>query len=460
MDPTHKVINLPYHLRKDHGFSIEASNAAVSQYGLRKTKINKKKSYHHKRLCNFGDCRKVVVHLGPHLLTHGLKKKTKEYINLLKTAKRFDTSKMPLNVQKSPDKTAGIIPKKYFAPPQISLPNNATSIPEYIPSHGLKFLGEQSDLDDSNDSTDTNDINDDLKSDEHINSNLPKSTQSILRSFYKYLTGPDCGRKPKGVAECIRDVKRIIIECGASQDINILFKDDSKSIRELYLVKYCTTYKIKPQSIRKYLSSLSDFCKYLKKHDNGVNLSDVKITKSNIKTWMKKYKRPAGRENVKSRKKDHKMAITPEQVQQYMNSETATQAVATAKKLQTIADFGMAQAEYCALRTHILILCLFGNACRSGVLAGMLMTEYTAAYQKPSGIWCIEVDEHKTDYKFGPVEILLPESDFQLLNTYVTYARPSINPQDESNVFLSYSGRSLTGGDLSKSLQSTICLNN
>jgi len=82
----------------------------------------------------------------------------------------------------------------------------------------------------------------------------------------------------------------------------------------------------------------------------------------------------------------------------------------------------------------------------------MLMTEYAAAYQKPSGNWCIEVNEHKTDYKFGPVEIFLTPSDYELLKIYVTLARLSLNPQDKGNVFPSYTGRSLTGGDVSKSL--------
>ena len=95
-------------------------------------------------------------------------------------------------------------------------------------------------------------------------------------------------------------MKRIYFHCGALKNVNSPFENDSDLIRNNYLMGYCKIHKTKPQSIIKYLSSLKDFCTFLKRKKIG-NYEDVKATKRNIKLWTKKYRKPAGKEKIKSK---------------------------------------------------------------------------------------------------------------------------------------------------------------
>ena len=161
------MLNLPLHLRTVHKFSHAASVAAVSQYGQRKaTKTNLKKSYHHKRLCPFDGCRKVLVHLGPHLeKVHGIEKGTPDYIKYLRSASRFHTTKMPMHVQKSPDKQISVISKPpLFNKHPSTTPHTSNTSIEYVPHHGLEFLNaSSSEGDEESESSLSEDDEDNLK---------------------------------------------------------------------------------------------------------------------------------------------------------------------------------------------------------------------------------------------------------------------------------------------------------
>jgi len=90
---------------------------------------------------------------------------------------------------------------------------------------------------------------------------------------------------------------------------------------------------------------------------------------------------------------------------------------------------------------------IFSNACRSVVPANMTLQEFHAAKKNPRG-YIINVHEHKTDYAYGPANVFLSCEDFDILKTFVEFARPQVIPK-ELNVFLSYRGNSQTGEDIS-----------
>ena len=81
----------------------------------------------------------------------------------------------------------------------------------------------------------------------------------------------------------------------------------------------------------------------------------------------------------------------------------------------------------------------------------MLISEVAAAEETSDGNYLIEVADHKTDYIFGPAQIVLTPKDFGMLKDYIEKARPQVSPS-VPNVFLSYSGNKMTGGDVSKRL--------
>ena len=207
----------------------------------------------------------------------------------------------------------------------------------------------------------------------------------------------------------MRDVKRSIDIIGANGDMNMLFERNSKYVRERYLNSYCKLNDLKSTSIRKYLYSLKDFCEFLLKSgvkvDSSINLKDVKILKQNVKLWRKKYSKNAKKEKIATRAKDYELLITPEQVEMYFNSDVAKSALAVLEKLED-ETYVISRTEYCSLRDHIYVIILFGNACRSGVPAGLLMSQYSEAMTDSDGNVKMSVADHKTDYIFGDAPIV------------------------------------------------------
>ena len=94
------------------------------------------------------------------------------------------------------------------------------------------------------------------------------------------------------------------------------------------------------------------------------------------------------------------------------------------------------------------------NAHRSGVIANFTMAEFRN-YKFKDGCYIFRVHKHKTLSTHGPARIVINESMFSWLETYVTYippqfvASPSIN-----NVFTSNTGMPLTSGGVSGGLNS------
>ena len=59
--------------------------------------------------------------------------------------------------------------------------------------------------------------------------------ESLLSLFYDYMTGPNRGCKPNSVSETIRDVRRILIEVGANDDLRIAFDKNIVSVEMKYI---------------------------------------------------------------------------------------------------------------------------------------------------------------------------------------------------------------------------------
>jgi len=145
-------------------------------------------------------------------------------------------------------------------------------------------------MDISNDGHNSSKSSDNDSSDNDVVSNstdnkISEDITLILRSFYRYMTDPDRERKPSSVAEVVRDIRKIIILIDANKDLNMLFDEDSKNVREKYLSGYCLTTKMQPSSIRKYLYSLIDFTKYVLKSSfvDRFCKDNIKNLKNNIK---------------------------------------------------------------------------------------------------------------------------------------------------------------------------------
>ena len=80
---------------------------------------------------------------------------------------------------------------------------------------------------------------------------------------------------------------------------------------------------------------------------------------------------------------------------------------------------------------RLYVMILFGNACRGGVPASMTIKEFKAATKDSHGNFWIDVEDHKTNYVYGPANMAFPPDHFNLLSTYVEIVRPKLSPQTD-----------------------------
>ena len=119
--------------------------------------------------------------------------------------------------------------------------------------------------------------------------------ENLLSLFYDYMTGPNRGCKPNSVSETIRDVRRILIEVSANNDLRIAFDKNLVSVEMKYIHQYCGGFKTnkitKASSIKKYLLSLRSFCQFLLSKDEDHNVDIQPLTKADfqLKQWIRLY---------------------------------------------------------------------------------------------------------------------------------------------------------------------------
>lgn len=177
----------------------------------------------------------------------------------------------------------------------------------------------------------------------------------------------------------------------------------------------------------------------------------VKTAITNIKLWRKNYSRQAKKETHIERQKEYQMLVTPAQVTQYMNSNHSTSAARLYKTLANDIN-DLSYTEYCILRDHLFVIIHFSNGYRSGVTVNMTTSEYEKAKRFPEREgFIIEVEDHKTDAVYGPAQVFFSDDEFFMLSTFVKAARSQLPPIDE-NIFLSWNGRKIQSGDVSKRL--------
>jgi len=300
---------------------------------------------------------------------------------------------------------------------------------------------------------DDDDDDDDEQQFDNVEDSFGPQVKQILDEFYNYMTGPDRGRKEKSVSSVVQDVKRILISVGAGMDINVIYDKDTDTLRNRYLNGVCKERATSANSIRKYLYSLKDFSKFLKaKKVEFVNLDYVNTAIQNIKMWRKNFSKKAKVKTFQERQNDYKMLVTPDQIKRYIASEQSLSAKRLFDLLSKNPAYGLSNYEYCILRDHLFVLIVFSNGCRSGVIVNMTLTEYSKARYFPEKKgYLIEVEEHKTNADFGAAPVFLNECDFQLLCCFVNNARSQLfQPDDE--IFLSWNGKKLSPGDVSKRL--------
>ena len=283
--------------------------------------------------------------------------------------------------------------------------------------------------------------------------------EDLLHEFSVYLTGPDRGRKRQSIKGVVDDVRRILITVGATNELAIVFDNKTSTLRDKYLMKYCVACETKPSSIRKYLYSFIDSCTFLLTERviiKDVDFDDILTTKLRLQMWRKNYATKDKLQRHVRNAEDMEMLVTPEQVQTYEKSSHAVLAKKLFAELEE-STRSLSQQQYCCLRDHLYTVIHFGNAHRSGVSANMVMKECLKA-KKLAGSELIELNvwNHKTADAYGPAIIMLKPNEYVWLKTFINCARSQLESKSE-NVFLSWCGKPMKSGDISKRLHHLWC---
>ena len=115
------------------------------------------------------------------------------------------------------------------------------------------------------------------------------------------------------------------------------------------------------------LYSFTDFCGFILIEEIEIpDFSYDVILREKIKVdlWRKSYGEKDKALAWIREEKDYEMLITPEQVNQYSNSENAQMATTLFEKLM-VENISVNQTEYCYLRDHLYSVIHFGNGVES-----------------------------------------------------------------------------------------------
>ena len=280
------------------------------------------------------------------------------------------------------------------------------------------------------------------------NINLPDELEDLLEKFLQYLNGPD-GYQVKS-KEIKGEVRRIgiVIEAVTVDD----FVNEVK-IRDKYL-DFCNNKGYKPDSVRKYLRSLSEFYDFLMLRRSELHLSlisneKILLLQKKLANWSGRYKKPSRERFWERQMEDYQILVDERQIKIYFDHNHSKDATKLFNELKNNWR-RISQQEFCLMRDNLFVIIELGNAHRSGVCANMLMDEFKKRELK-DGFWMIYVRHHKNFYCSGHAVVTLNQNEMERLETYVFQARKQTKPV-VPNVFVSWTGNKMSSGAISTQL--------
>lgn len=154
-------------------------------------------------------------------------------------------------------------------------------------------------------------------------------------------------------------------------------------------------------------------------------------------------------EKHKTRDEDFEIFINKEQVDVYLKSEHSLQAIKLLKSLEK-SYYALSRTDCCCLRDHIFTIVHLANSCRSGVTAHLNIDDWGKRKEIGGGTK-LQTWDHKTATGHGAANIWLSKEETLFLKTYIEKARVQLPPKD-NNIFLSWNGKGLDSGSISKRL--------
>ena len=175
-------------------------------------------------------------------------------------------------------------------------------------------------------------------------------------------------------------------------------------IQDKYL-DFCHNRGYKPDSIRKYLRSLSEFYDLLMLRRSELHLSlisneKILLLQKKLANWSGRYRKPSRERFWERQMEDYQILVNERQIKIYLDYSLAKNAIRFFSELKNNWRRIISQQEFCLKRDNLFVIIEMGNAHRPGVCANMLMDEFKKRELKDS-FSMIYVRHHKNFYCSG-----------------------------------------------------------
>ena len=442
-----EVVHLPKHMRNVHHWSKEAAAKVLSKFNIRKrkNKEDKKKDYHCRRRCPLSDCHSIVRRLPAHLKNvHKLEKSSSQYIDALENAKIVSDGRHPtIRWQEERFRTKewkGRGEREEF------VVNEDEGREEREEEDGYETETESS----GEESVDESDNEGQSESLSRVG--MP----AMLVDFEDWLRSPDGGKRDeKTVKQHSSQLFGMLKAIDDQQDLKSLL--DVKLVRVAFLKSHVEAKQYEAGTIKSYLMSLRHFYSFLisdMPENFEFDVKEVNAAREKVKMWSVSYKRESSTRKWKKLEEDTMNRLTPANIRKFEKSSTAREAIKIlGQHSDTSQTTVVSQQSYTLVRDFLFTQIFIDNANRPGVLAGMTIDEYKRM-RKEGEHYVIAVMKHKTAYAHGPARIVLSGKLKSWLSVFVEIMRPQIASATRGNVFLTWNGKSMESGHITKAVQS------
>lgn len=417
------IIHLPRHLEDVHHWAPDKARDAVHVYGLRKPHASSKSkdeciSY---KECPVDNCSRKVKQLSSHLMTyHHLDAKSGFYQAMLTLGRKRrrvqSVDEFNDGDESCDDLFVDNVIENVIAPQEIVSQN-----PLLIPPQP-----------------------------DEPNNKLPID----FLGFSTWLKTRDGGRKIAADqhASQVATIFNIIDE--SKLNVSSLW---SQPLIEIFTENYAVKKGLQPATIKAYLQSLKHWYTYILSQEADRLSPATALHIANMKTrvgnWISSYKGEAALRKFENMETDLLRLITPDKVKTFDASDFSREAIKSLGHFADCSGSELSMTDYTAIRNFLLAHIIITNACRSGALAHMTVEQYQNALEV-DGNMVISVKAQKTNKSLGYAPIVLSLALYGWLTVFVTKVRIKISKMaSTNNLFLSWNGEKMTGGDVTTALQ-------
>ena len=170
-----------------------------------------------------------------------------------------------------------------------------------------------------------------------------------------------------------------------------------------------------------------------------------------VSGWSAAFRKQNAKHVHEKMNNDLNKLLTAEDVQKFKDSDVGKNAV---KILGSATDetTNLGRVEYVTVWDYLTASICLANANRSGVLSTMTVSQFEQA-RLVDGQYVMSVEDHKTAASYGPAKVVLTPLLHSWLAVFVRHIRPRV-AGNRKELFVSWTGESLTSGQISRGVQS------